>query len=337
MEQGMRQRLWVGLTGCMVLAGCAPEAPEGRKDPAPPPHVDVAVHTPVFAADSAYAFVRKQVDFGPRVPGSAAHRSCGDWLVAKFKEYGATVTEQTGSVALYTGAKAPLRNIIASWRPEKKERILLMAHWDTRAMADKDDDRRGEPIDGANDGGSGVGVLLEVARHLAGHTEGLGVDVLLTDVEDQGQPSGGMMPDEHSVDTWCLGAQYFVKNPHVPGYSARFGILLDMVGARDAVFHQEALSMQFAAHVVNKVWKTAAALGHGDRFVRETRYFVGVDDHVPVNRTLRIPTIDIIEYDPSTRAFGPYWHTHADNLEVIDRATLDAVGRTVMEVVWQER
>lgn len=320
----------------MLLAGCTPDE-SGQRTVPPPPPVAVAP-TPLFDPDSAYAFVERQVAFGPRVPGSAAHVACGDWMVAKLKGYGATVIEQTGSVTLYTGAKVPLRNIIASWRPERKERILLMAHWDTRAMADKDDHRRGEPIDGANDGGSGVGILLETARHLADTSAGLlGVDILLTDVEDQGQPSGGMMPDENSVDTWCLGAQYFVKNPHVPGYTARFGILLDMVGARDAVFYQEAASMQFAGHVVNKVWRTAAAIGHGDRFVRETRHFVGIDDHVPVNRVLRIPTIDIVEYDPATRAFGPYWHTHADNMEVIDRTTMNAVGRTVMEVVWKER
>lgn len=321
-----------------LLASCTPDTKEDRRTPVPATPPVAMTPTPLFDPDSAYAFVERQVAFGPRVPGSAAHAACGDWMVAKLNSYGATVIEQTGSATLYTGTKVPLRNIIASWRPERKERILLMAHWDTRGMADKDDHRRGEPIDGANDGGSGVGILLEIARHLADTAQGLlGVDLLLTDVEDQGQPSGGMMPDENSADTWCLGAQYFVKNPHVPDYTARFGILLDMVGARDAVFYQEGLSMQFASHVVNKVWRTAAALGHGDRFIRETRHFVGIDDHVPVNRVLRIPTIDIIEYDPATRAFGPYWHTHDDNMDVIDRTTMNIVGRTVMEVVWKER
>jgi glutaminyl-peptide cyclotransferase len=331
-------RPFVAVTMVASLAACTPDGDQGRTTPVPSTPTVRLPPTPLFDPDSAYAFVERQVAFGPRVPGSRAHEACGDWLVAKLQAYGATVTEQRGTVTLYTGAKAPLRNIIASWRPEHKERILLMAHWDTRAMADKDDQRRGEPIAGANDGGSGVGILLEVARHLADTTTGLlGVDILFTDVEDQGQPSGGLMPDEHSADTWCLGSQYFVKNPHVPDYTARFGILLDMVGARDALFYQEASSMQFAAHVVHKVWRTAAAIGHGDRFIRETRHFVGIDDHVPVNRTLRIPTIDIIEYDPSTRAFGPYWHTHDDNMEVIDRTTMNAVGRTVMEVVWKER
>ncbi|MCB0769301.1 MAG: M28 family peptidase [Flavobacteriales bacterium] len=293
--------------------------------------------TPLFDADSAYAYIAEQVAFGPRVPGTEAHRQCGDRLVERLKRSGAEVIEQTGTVVSFNKERLPLRNIIAQFHPERTERVLLFAHWDTRPFADKDEERTNEPIDGANDGGSGVGVLLEIARHLAAKKHGPGVDILLTDVEDHGQPSGAMAFDENSIDTWCLGSRYFVKNPHVPNYTARFGILLDMVGARDAKFYQEALSMQFAPAVVRKVWKTASAIGHGDRFVQETKYFVGIDDHVPVNTVLRIPSIDIIQYDPATQAFGPYWHTHDDNMDVIDPATLKAVGQTVLEVVWKER
>ena len=318
--------LWAGCNG----DDRSPDTPSRHELPALPP-------TPLFDADSAYAFVQRQVDFGPRVPGTPAHQACGDWLVAKLEGYGAEVIEQTGQVTIYTGQKLPLRNIFARFNPEAKERILLFAHWDTRPFADKDTERRNEPIDGANDGASGVAVLLEIARHLGAKLHGPGVDILLTDVEDYGQPSGAMGLDERSIDTWALGAQYFAKNPVIPGYTARFGILLDMVGARDAKFYREALSMQYAPAIVNKVWKTAAALGHGDRFIPETKYFVGTDDHVPINQVLRIPSIDIIQYDPETGAFGHYWHTHADNMEVIDRETLRAVGRTVLEVVWKER
>lgn len=335
MVKGLSCRPWIAVV--VLLAACSPDGPEEHEVPAPVVDVAPATPTPLFDPDSAYAFVEAQVAFGPRVPNSTAHKACGDWMVATLKGYGATVTEQAGSATVFTGQKLPLRNIIASWRPEKKERILLLAHWDTRPFADKDDADKNRPIDGANDGASGVGVLLEVARHMASSSELVGVDMLFTDLEDHGQPSGAFAMDEASVDTWCLGSQYFVRNPHVPGYSARFGILLDMVGGRDALFYQEALSMQYASSVVHKVWKTAAMLGHGDRFVRETKYFVGVDDHVPINRTLRIPTIDIIQYDPSTQAFAPHWHTHDDNMEVIDPRTLKAVGQTVLEVVWKER
>ncbi|MGV3637546.1 MAG: M28 family peptidase [Flavobacteriales bacterium] len=325
-----------GALFALSFSACRSEVPETQTT-VPQPEPPALAPTPTFNADSAYAFVERQVAFGPRVPGSKAHTACGDWMVARLQAAGATVVEQTGTVISYNKERLPLRNIIGRFHPDRKERVLLLAHWDTRPFADKDDERTNEPIDGANDGGSGVGVLLEIARHLAAKEHGPGVDILFTDVEDHGQPSGAMTLDESSIDTWCLGSQYWVKNPHVPGYTARFGILLDMVGAKDARYYQEALSMQYAPAIVRKVWKTGEALGFGDRFVPETKYFVGIDDHVPVNKVLRIPTIDIIEYDPSTQAFGPYWHTHDDSMEVIDRASLEAVGRTVLEVVWKER
>ncbi len=331
-----RIALGSGLALIMIFSSCTPDEPEATV-PLVKEQVASVPPTPLFDPDSAFAFVKKQVDFGPRVPGTAPHTACGDWMVSKLKSYGALVTEQTGMVTIYSGAKIPLRNIIGTWRPEKKDRILLLAHWDTRPFADRDTERKNEPIDGANDAGSGVGVLLEIARHLAVSNDLLGVDILFTDAEDHGQPNGAMAMDESSMDTWCLGSQYFVKNPHVSGYNARFGILLDMVGGRDAVFYQEALSMQYSGQVVHKVWKTAAALGYGDRFIRETKYFVGIDDHIPINKVLRIPTIDIIQHDPETQAFAPHWHTHGDNMDVIDPTTLKAVGQTVMEVLWKER
>ena len=139
--------------------------------------------------------------------------------------------EQPGNVLSFNGERLPLRNIIGSWNLDRQERILLFAHWDTRPFADRDTARKNEPIDGANDGGSGVGILLGIARHLAGKEHGPGVDILFTDVEDHGEPSGAMTIDENSMDTWCLGSRYWARNPHVPGYTARFGIVLDMAGA----------------------------------------------------------------------------------------------------------
>ncbi|HQW40987.1 MAG TPA: M28 family peptidase [Flavobacteriales bacterium] len=324
-------------TFLLFLGSCTTDPPEQTDPTTPVPALPELPATPLFDPDSSYSFVQAQVDFGPRIPGTASHKACGDWMVSRLKGSGATVIEQTGNVLSFNGERLPLRNIIGSWNLDRQERILLFAHWDTRPFADRDTERKNEPIDGANDGGSGVGILLEIARHLAAKEHGPGVDILFTDVEDHGEPSGAMTIDENSMDTWCLGSRYWARNPHVPGYTARFGILLDMAGARDAKFYQEALSMQYAPGIVRKVWKTAAALGYGDRFIQETKYFVGIDDHIPVNQTLRIPSIDIIEYDPSTQAFGPYWHTHKDNMEVIDPATLKAVGQTVMEVVWKER
>jgi hypothetical protein len=319
----------------LPLTRCSSDQPSGSRKAEPA--LPALPATPRFDPDSAFAFVAKQVSFGPRVPGTPQHTACADWMVAKLKGYGATVIEQRATVKAFNGAELPLRNIIASFNPQVKERILLLAHYDTRPFADKDADRPHDPILGANDGGSGVGILLELARHLGGKQHGPGMDLLFTDVEDYGQPSGSFQPDEKSIDTWALGSQYFAKNPHVPGYTARYGILLDMCGAKDARFYREAISMQFAAGIVAKVWRTAEALGHGDRFVQETKYFVGTDDHLPVNKQLRIPTIDIIEYNPGTNAFHPSWHTHADDMSIIDPLTLDAVGRTVLETIWKER
>lgn len=319
----------------LLLAGCGPEtAPVTTVEPVlpalPPP--------PPFNGDSAYAFVAKQVAFGPRVPGSASHRACGDWMVATLKAYGATVVEQNAKVTIYNGQQVPMRNIIASWQPEKKDRILLFTHWDSRPFADQDSLRRNEPIDGANDAGSGTGVLLEIARSLAAHPTPFGIDIFLTDVEDMGEPQGAMGGEQQgSEDTWCLGTQYWTKNPHVPGYTARFGILLDMVGSKDAVFPREGYSMRFAPNVVNTVWKAAAAAGYGSRFLSETRNFVGVDDHVFVNRDLGIPSIDIIAYNPATGGFPATWHTHADNMANIDKESLQAVGATVAQTIWTQR
>lgn len=319
----------------LALTACGPETGTTPEVAPPPP---VLAPAPLFDPDSAYAFVAKQVAFGPRVPGTPAHRACGDWLVATLKGYGATVIEQTGTVTAYNGQPVPLRNIIASWQPEKKDRLLLFAHWDTRPVADHDTERPNDPIDGANDGGSGTAIWLELARHLQAQPTALGIDIFLTDVEDMGEPSGAMGgDDENSTRTWCLGSQYWVKNPHVPNYTARFGILLDMVGSVDARFPREAFSMRYAPQVVNKVWKAAAATGHGDRFLSETRQYVGIDDHVIVNEGLGIPSIDIIAFDASTNGFPPTWHTHADNLAGIDKESLQAVGATVTQVVWAEK
>ncbi|MCB9170330.1 MAG: M28 family peptidase [Flavobacteriales bacterium] len=328
------------LLGTACTRGPGTEVSTEQETPAP----IAAPPTPLFDPDSAYAYVAGQVAFGPRVPGSDAHKECGNWIVARMKNYGADVREQIGEVTAFNGQEVPLRNIIASWLPDAQQRVMLCAHWDSRPFADHDKERPNDPIDGANDGASGVGILMELARHLneltrpaSGTAPGIGVDLIFFDVEDMGEPANAMGGKDNSMDTWCLGSQYWVKQPHEPGYSARFGILLDMCGARDAVFYQEAISMRYASGVVRKVWRTADRLGYGDRFIPETKYFVGTDDHDVINRSLRIPTIDIIEYYEPTGGFNPTWHTHGDNMDVIDPNTLKAVGQTIMEVVWKER
>ncbi|GAA4846392.1 M28 family peptidase [Algivirga pacifica] len=292
---------------------------------------------PSFNEDSAYYFIEKQVAFGPRVPNTKAHQECGDYLIEQLKEYGAEVTVQAFEATAYNGAVLPSRNIIGAINPEAKKRIIVAAHWDTRPYADQGEERQQEPIDGANDGGSGVGVILELARVM--HTDSLkpnvGVDFILFDSEDYGRPE---FEKEYTDgdSRYCLGSEYWASNKHKRGYHAYYGILLDMVGAKGAVFPKEGTSMELASKVVKKIWTTGQKLGYGQYFIDQE---VGgiFDDHYYVNTKARIPMADIIHLDPTgTDTFFEHWHTHEDNLETIDKASLKAVGQTVLQVLYNE-
>jgi Zn-dependent M28 family amino/carboxypeptidase len=227
-----------------------------------------------------------------------------------------------------------LKNIIASFSPEKNNRVALFAHWDSRHIADHDTENQSSPILGANDGGSGVGVLIELARQFSKKNPKIGVDIILFDAEDYGQPENSNYP--LMQDSWCLGSQYWSKNPHKANYFARYGILLDMVGAKDATFRHEQISFYYASSILQKVWRKANRLGFGKYFVFENAQQI-VDDHLYVNQITGIPTIDIIEYDPATESnFNKHWHTHRDDMGNIDKETLNAVGQTVLDVIYHE-
>ena len=190
------------------------------------------------------------------------------------------------------------------------------------------------PILGANDGGSGVGVLLEIARNINLKNPKIGVDIIFFDAEDYGQPENSNYP--LMQDSWCLGSQYWSKNPHKANYFARYGILLDMVGAKDATFRHEQISFYYASSILQKVWRKANRLGFGKYFVFENAQQI-VDDHLYVNQITGIPTIDIIEYDPATESnFNKHWHTHRDDMKNIDKETLNAVGQTILDVIYHE-
>ncbi|MTI21077.1 M28 family peptidase [Fulvivirga sp. RKSG066] len=297
------------------------------------------VNVPNFNADSAYNFVEKQVAFGPRVPGSEAHKEAAVYFIEKFESYGAKVQTQDFEVTTFDNQTVPLRNIIASFNPEKKKRVLLAAHWDSRPFADKDTERQFEPIDAANDGASGVGVLLELARVIGNNTPPeIGIDMILFDGEDWGNDTSTQDPVElrDGWDSWwCLGSQYWSKNKHEAGYSAYYGILLDMVGAKGSQFHMEGGSMYYAPGVMQKVWNRAHKLGFGRYFVKNTIDGI-TDDHVFVNEYAKIPMIDIVHYDPEHGYFGDYHHTHKDNIGIISEETLEAVGETVLHVLYHE-
>jgi len=288
------------------------------------------VTAPVFNPDSAYAFVKAQVDFGPRIPGTTAHQRCADYLSNQLKSYGFDVTIQKGTVQTFDTKKFTLKNIIASFKPELQSRILICSHWDTRPWADEDSIGSDLPFDGANDGASGVGVALEIARQVRALPPSIGVDVIFFDLEDYGDADGT------SESSWCLGSQYWATNLHTPNYSANFGILLDMVGNTNAVFPKEEQSVSFASTAVNKVWKAADEIGYGTFFSPQTLSFVGSDDHVYVNKA-GIPCLDIIAYDAKLKGFGDFHHSHQDNMSIIDKGTLKAVGQTILQVIYNEK
>jgi len=323
----------VAIVVAFVCFACGDEPKKEVQKPSKKVKQAPIVKRPDFNADSAYAFVQKQVDFGPRVPNTEAHQQAGKYLSSKLKSYGFEVINQKTKVTAYNNKSLNINNIIGEYNPGLNNRVLLFAHWDSRHIADQDKERKKEAILGANDGGSGVGVLLEIARQIEKAQPKIGVDIILFDGEDYGQPSTS---DNLKSGTWCLGSQYWGNNPHRPNYSANYGILLDMVGAKDAYFTKERISMAYAPQIVEKVWAIASALGHQNHFVFNETMHVGEDDHYYVNKLTGIPSIDIIQYDPQTKAFAPHWHTHDDNMEVIDKNTLAAVGETVLATVLQE-
>lgn len=316
------------LTILATLAACGndpkPTKADDTKQQSAPAYKPVA---PAFNADSAYYFVEKQVSFGPRVTNSEAHKKCGDWMVAQFKQYADNVIEQKASITNFDGKKLNVRNIIAEFNPQAAKRILLCAHWDSRPYADQDTKDTDKPILGANDGASGVGVLLQIAQTLKNIPEKeVGVDIVLFDAEDLGKP-------EHD-NSYCLGSQYWSANLHKPGYQASFGILLDMVGAAGAKFAWENVSVEAAQPILQAVWQTAHNLGYSNYFMYYQKSGI-IDDHYYVNKTAKIPTIDIIHYDAaSATGFPGHWHTHRDDMSVIDRNTLKAVGQTLLEVIY---
>lgn len=317
------------LTGTIALGSCHNGSSHTQPDKEPKQSIEI----PAFDADSAYEYIARQVSFGYRIPGTEAHKTTAQWLAKELQRHGATVITQQTTVTAYDNTRLPICNIIGSFSPEKEKRILLLAHWDSRPYADYDPDpaKRHSPIDGANDGASGTGVLLEIARQLGTKLPDTGIDILLADAEDYGAPSW------HSEDSesWALGTQYWATHPHKPGYRARYGILLDMVGAREGVFYREQLSQYYAQPIVDKVWQCAEHIGYGHLFLNETGGAI-TDDHVYTNRA-GIPTIDIIQLDPaSATGFVPQWHTQDDNMNHIDKTILKAVGQTVLTVIYEE-
>ncbi|GGH08361.1 M28 family peptidase [Pedobacter zeae] len=314
----------IGLEACQNKT--KPDAEENGKE------VTLKLSSPDFNADSAYSYTKAQVDFGPRVPGTAAHQKCADYLVAKLKSFGADVKVQGEKTTTYDGKSFQLKNIIAVFNPAQKNRILITAHWDARPFSDQDPDpaNHNKAFDAANDGASGVAVILEMARNIQQKQPNVGVDFVLWDLEDYGK-ANDETPDE---TTWCLGSQYWAKKAIASGYKARYGINLDMVGGGNAQFTQDEISRQAAPDVVNKVWDTGNEIGYSSYFTKIPSGKL-VDDHFWMNKA-GIPSIDIIHYNDNS-GFYINWHTQSDNLANIDKNTLKATGQTVLETIYREQ
>ena len=295
---------------------------------------------PTFVADSAYAYCDAQCAFGPRIMNSEAHDRCGQWIAQKFRSFHCEVNEQKTTLKGYDGTPLRCNNIMATLNPNAEKRILLCAHWDSRPWADNDPDSANwrKPVMAANDGASGVAVMLEVARLLAANDSlNIGVDFVCFDAEDWGTPQWASQGD-HS-DTWALGSQYwatqYAEQPDMLPAKPLFGILLDMVGGQGARFYHEGYSLRYAPSTVALVWQAAQIVGFGSYFPEIAGVYI-TDDHVPVNEVAGIPTIDIIPYYPdcATSSFGPTWHTVIDDMQHIDRNTLQAVGQTIIQTIY---
>lgn len=316
---------------CLLLATVATSACGGNRSasetaPATSESHSAVTEPAVFNADSAYRFVAEQVEFGPRVPGTEAHRRCGDYIASKLHGYGAEVTVTDTVFVTPDGKSTSIRNIMGRFRPEAKKSVMLLAHYDTRPWADRDADpaNHSQPIDGANDGASGVAVMLEIARNISGIPANLGIDMLFVDAED-----AGTYDDDA---TWCIGSQAWAAYLNPADRRPSFAILLDMVGGKDAVFHREYFSELSAKGINDRLWAAARALGHGNRFVDAIGGAIN-DDHLNI-QAAGIPAIDIIEsYNPATEGFNPTWHTLDDNLSNIDPTTMAIVGRVVIKAL----
>lgn len=306
-----------------AISGCGSDRDNSSKNTQTKSVVKEQIIVPKFDGKISFEYLKKQTDFGPRAPGSKAHNECLNYLNVEISKYADKVSLQEFSHQGYNGEILKLTNIFSSFNEKANTRILLLAHWDSRPRADQDPDlhKRSLPILGANDGASGVAVLMEIARQLKAKQPAIGIDILFTDGEDYGK--------EGDTKNYLLGARYFSKNLP-PGYKPVFGILLDLVGDAQLELLKERYSIDYAPNIVELVWNTARDLGI-EQFRDDVQNWV-MDDHLPLN-DVGIPTIDIIDFnypDASNR----YWHTSEDTPDKCSPESLEAVGKVLLHVIY---
>lgn len=287
--------------------------------------------TPSFNADSCYYFVNYQVELGPRNPGTKAHQQCIEWLKNYFEKHQLKVELQKFPSTTYDGKQWIGTNIIAHYQPELKHRILLCAHYDTRPFADRDDKatNKNTPILGANDGASGVAVIMSIIKSVQQvPLKNIGIDVVLFDLEDYGDAGG-------DPQTWCLGSQYWAKNLSPMSIKPQEGILVDMVGDTNAVFPKEGLSVRYHPLLVHDLWEIARKSGFSSYFIEESANEI-TDDHLFINMYANIPTIDIVHYYPHKTDFFEHHHKTSDDMKNISKSTLKAVGQTILYYLYKQ-
>lgn len=283
---------------------------------------------PKFDADNAYQQIKKQKDFGPRNPGSTGHKEALVYLQNELGKYADQIKLQSFTYPGYDGEKLELTNIIGKFNPDAKKRIMLCAHWDTRPRAEKavDPSKRNLPIIGANDGGSGVGVLLEIARLLKNQKVDYGIDIIFLDGEDYGK--------ENDLNNFCLGSKYYsaiLANADFPVFS----VLLDLVGDKEANFKMEGNSIRYAPEVVKMIWGIAAKI---NATMFSSVEGPGIyDDHIPLNQA-GLKTVDIIDAE-LVGADSPvkrrnYWHSHKDLMDNIGKNALQQVGDVMTNLIY---
>lgn len=308
------------LLAAALMCSCSPKTTDTVEE------ADLCKET--FCADSAYQSIVTQCDFGPRTPGSEAHKACGNWIVERFSAMGLEVEEQVAPLTMWDGKTFDCRNITARYTPEGADTtlapVVFAAHWDSRPWADNDPDesKHSQPVMAANDGASGVAVMLEMARQIKKVSPHRAVHFVCFDLEDYGD-------DQHD-NSYALGAQHWASQ-NTTTYD--WGVLLDMVGGRGARFCYEGFSMKYASWLLSRTWSAAHAAGFADFFPQTDGGFI-TDDHGPMNEA-GIPTIDIIPYyeQAGVSSFGPTWHTTADTPENISKETLQAVGQTLFQLL----
>jgi hypothetical protein len=321
----IEKKLYILFIILILIAGCEKKVDDEISKPAFEIQKNDSI--PGFSGENAYAQTTAQVDFGPRNPGSAGHSLALTYLQNELNKYADEVQLQSFTYPGYN-QELNLTNIIAKFNPENKNRVLICAHWDTRPRSEhsKDSTKRNLPILGANDGASGCGVILELARVLKKNDLNIGVDLVLLDGEDYGK--------ENDLDNYCLGAKYYSVN--IPGrVFPQFAVLLDMVGDKDAVFMKEGGSMEYAPDIVNLIWNIAAQVNASAFVPREGESIY--DDHIPMNQA-GIKTVDIIDAElvgadtPIERR--NYWHSDRDTMENIGENTLQQVGNVLVYLLY---